>query len=131
MSKKKPILNRFITFAASVCSYLPILARDYSGHRYSGDANIGLPNGSEVGKGIIIALIAIPIGYLILNMSNSKDGEGNTFAGCLGVLFIGGGIICLLPLIAWLCAIGNVLIGIGIALFVIIGVIGWLTSKKK
>ena len=131
MSTKSPILKRFVTFTACVFSCLSLLARDYSGHRYSGDADIGLPNGSEVGTGIIIALIAIPIGYLILNMSNSKDSEGNTFGGCLGLLFIGGGIIGLLPLIAWLCAIGNILIGIGFALFVIIGVIGWLTSKKK
>jgi hypothetical protein len=64
-------------------------------------------------------------------MSNSKDGESNTFVGCLGVIFIGGGIIGLLPLLAWLCAFGNILLGIGFALFVVIGVIGWLTSKKK
>jgi len=131
MSRNSTVIKRFWALTSYTCSCLSLIARDYSGHRYYGDADIGLPNGSEVGTGIIIALVAIPIGYLILNMSNTKDGEGNTFVGCLGVLFIGGGLIGLLPLLAWLCAIGNVLIGIGFALFVIVGVIGWLTSKNK
>lgn len=123
--------KRFSILIASIIANLTAFARDYSGHRYYDDPDIGLPSGSEVGTGLIIAIIAIPIGYLILNMSNSESSEGNSFGGCLGVIFIVGGLVCLLPLVAWLCAIGNVLIGIGIALFVIIGVIGWLTSKKK
>ncbi len=125
MSKRASLL------ALSLIANLIVFARDYSGHRYYDDPDIGLPSGSEVGTGLIIAIIAIPIGYLILNMSNSKSGEDNTFGGCLGVIFIVGGLVGLLPLVAWLCAIGNIIIGIGIVLFVIIGVIGWLTSKKK
>ena len=106
-------------------------ARDYSGHRYYGDDDIGLPNGSEVGIGLVIALIAIPIGYLVINMSKSNNEEDNIFVGCLGSLFICGGIFSLLPLLAWLCAIGNIIIGIGFILFVIIGIIGFFISKKK
>lgn len=110
---------------------LSVFTRDYSGHRYYGDADIGLPSGNEVGIGLAIAIVAIPIGYLFLNMSNSKNGEDNMFAGCFGLLFIGGGIVALLPLIAWLCAIANVIIGIGFVLLIVVIVIGFLMSKTK
>ena len=123
--------KRTSLFILSLMSNLITFARDYSGHRYYDDPDIGLSSGSEVGTGIIIAIIAIPIGYLILNLSNSKSGEENIFGGCVGVLFIIGGLICLLPLVEWLCVIVNAIIGIGITLFIIIGIIGWLTSKKK
>lgn len=125
--KTKRSLASLLLFLVSV----HIMARDYSGHRYFGDADIGLPNGNEVGIGLLIAIMAIPVGYIILKMSDSKSGEGNTLGGCIGVVFIGGGIIALLPLVAWLCAIGSVLIGIGFALFIVIGIIGLFMSKKK
>ena len=125
MSKKVSILT------ASLLANLEMFARDYSGHRYFESPDIGLPSGSEVGTGLVIAIIAIPIGYLILKMSDSKTSEGNSFGGCLGVIFIIGGLVCLLPLVAWLCAIGSVVIGIGMALFVVIGIIALFTSKNK
>ena len=105
-------------------------ARVHSGHRYYGDDDIGLPNGSEVGIGLMIALIAIPIGYLVINMSKSNNGDNNMFVGCLGLFFIGGGILSLLPLMAWICAIANIIIGIGFILFIVVVVIGFLLSKK-
>ena len=80
--------------------------------------DIGLPSNNEVVTGLIIAIIAIPIGYLIL--SNSKN---STFGGLIGVGFIGAGIISLLPTLAWLCSIIGVLVGIGFLLFIIIVVI--------
>ena len=125
MSKRTSTLALFLI--ANLIAY----AKDYSGYRYYDYPDIGLPNGSEVGTGILIAIIAIPIGYLILNISPSKHGEENTFGGCIGTIFIFGGLICLLPLVAWLCVIGNIIFGIGTALFVVIGVICWLISKKK
>ena len=125
MSKKVSILT------ASLLANLEMFARDYSGHRYFDSPDIGLPSGSEVGTGLVIAIIAIPIGYLILKMSDSKTSEGNSFGGCLGVIFIIGGLVCLLPLVAWLCAIGSVVIGIGMALFLVIGIIALFTSKNK
>jgi len=125
MSKKVSILT------ASLLANLEMFARDYSGHRYFESPDIGLPSGSEVGTGLVIAIIAIPIGYLILKMSDSKTSEGHSFGGCLGVIFIIGGLVCLLPLVAWLCAIGSVVIGIGMALFVVIGIIALFTSKNK
>ena len=43
-----------------------------SGRGYDPNApDIGLPSGNEVLTGLIIAIIAIPIGYLILN-ANKK-----------------------------------------------------------
>jgi len=125
MSKKVSILT------VSLLANLEMFARDYSGHRYFDSPDIGLPSGSEVGTGLVIAIIAIPIGYLILKMSDSKTSEGNSFGGCLGVIFIIGGLVCLLPLVAWLYAIGSVVIGIGMALFVVIGIIALFTSKNK
>lgn len=130
MNKKKNTIRSLASILFSLTS-VPIMARDYSGHRYYGDADIGMPNGNEVGIGLVIAIIAIPIGYLILKKSDSNFGEDDTLGGCLGVIFIGGGIIALLPLVAWLCAIGSVLIGIGFALFIVIGIIGLFMSKKQ
>lgn len=124
------MIKRIYILLLSLHTSFTIYAKDYSGHRYYGDADIGLPNGSEVGIGLVIALITIPIGYLIINMSN-HNGEDNMLVGCLGLLFIGGGIVSLLPLLAWLCAIANVLIAIGFALFIIVVVIGFFMSKKK
>ena len=128
MNRQKNTMRSLASILFSLTS-VPIMSRDYSGHRYFGDADIGLPNGNEVGIGLVIAIISIPIGYLTLKMSDSKSGEDNTLGGCLGVIFIGSGIIALLPLVAW--AIGSVLIGIGFALFIVIGFIGLFMSKKK
>ncbi|MDE7456326.1 MAG: hypothetical protein K2M96_06410 [Prevotella sp.] len=125
------MIKRISILLLSLLTSFTAFARDYSGHRYYGDADIGLPNGNEVGIGLVIALIAIPIGYLIINMSESNNGEDNMFVGCLGLLFIGGGIISLLPLLAWLCAIANVLISIGFVLFIIVVVIGFFMAKSK
>ncbi|WP_337409184.1 hypothetical protein [Paraprevotella xylaniphila] len=90
--------------------------------------DIGLPSGNEVVTWLIIAVITIPIGYLIL--SNSKN---STWGGLIGVVFIGAGIVSLLPILAWLCSIIGVLVGIGFLLFTIIIVIGLiynLINKK-
>lgn len=90
--------------------------------------DIGLPSGNEVVTGLIIAVITIPIGYLIL--SNSKN---STLGGLIGVVFIGAGIVSLLPILAWLCSVIGVLVGIGFLLFAIIIVIGLiynLINKK-
>ena len=124
------MFKRIFSLSVSFFANLALFAKSYSGRRYFDSPDIGLPNGGDVGIGLIIAIIAIPIGYLILNMSNSKQGENNTFGGCLGVIFIICGLVCLLPLVAWLCAIGSVIIGIGFALLVVVGVIAFFTKKK-
>jgi len=115
----------------SLIANLTIFARDSYPLRSFDNSDIGLPKGNEVGIGLVIAIIAIPIGYLILNASSPKSGEDNSFGGCLGMIFIIGGVVCLLPLVAWLCAIGSAILGIILALFVIFGIIVLLTNKKK
>lgn len=43
---------------------------------------------------------------------------------------MGVGFIGLIPLIAWICAIGQVLIGVGIAIVVLIAIFSFLFGKK-
>lgn len=88
--------------------------------------DLGLPEGGEVLTGLIIAVIVIPLGLLIMN--SSKD---SSFSGCLGVLFIGAGIVCLLPLLAWLCSIMSAIVAIGILIVVVILVLSAFTSKNS
>lgn len=63
-----------------------------SGRGYDPNApDLGLPEGNEVLTGLIIAAIAIPLGYAILN-ANNKNNNGsdeNSF-------FWGGSACCLL-----------------------------------
>lgn len=108
---------RYVFLLHSIISIMPLYAYEPRGRLYD-TPNIGLPSGNEVVTGLIIAIIAIPIGYLIL--SNSKN---STFGGLIGVGFIGAGIISLLPTLAWLCSIIGVLVGIGFLPFIIIVVI--------
>lgn len=103
------------------------------GRGYDPDAlDLGLPSGDEVFGGLMIAIIAIPIGYAILNYSfKENSSDENLFPGCLGVLFIGGGIVCLLPLIAWIFSILSAVFAIGFAIFIIIGILALIFSKNK
>jgi hypothetical protein len=49
----------------------------------------------------------------------------------LGVIFIGGGLVCLLPLVARLFSILSAVLAIGFVALVTIGIIGLIFSKKK
>ena len=91
--------------------------------------DIGLPSGSEVGIGLIIALIVIPIGFLIIKGGDNNKGEsGNSAAGCLGMIFIGGGIVALLPTLAWVFSILSAMYAIGIIILVVIVIIALIYS---
>lgn len=57
---------------------MPLYAYEPRGRLYD-IPDIGLPSGNEVVTGLIIVVIAIPIGYLIL--PNSKN---STFGGLIG-----------------------------------------------
>ena len=100
--------------------------RDFG--RFPDNYDIGLPGGNEVGIGLVIGLIAIPIGFLICKASSDKDGS---VFGCLGVLLIIGGIIALLPLLAWVCALGSALYVIGIVVVAIIVILSLIFGGKK
>lgn len=126
---KKNILTGLLFFISSITS----LFAEPSGRGYDPDApDLGLPRGNEVLTGLIIAIIAIPIGYAILNIGKRDNtSDESLFPGCLGVIFIGGGLVCLLPLVAWLFSILSAVLAIGFVAVVTIGIIGLIFSKKK
>lgn len=126
---KKNILTGLLFFISSITS----LFAEPSGRGYDPDApDLGLPGGNEVLTGLIIAIIAIPIGYAILNAGKKENtSDESLFPGCLGVIFIGGGLVCLLPLIAWLFSILSAVFAIGFVAIVVIGIIVLIFSKKK
>lgn len=128
--KKRMIMNRiyyimnkfirpvlFFTF-----SILPLIClAEPSGRGWDPDApDIGLPSGSEVGIGLLIALIAVPLGYLMLKSDDDKSSSDFSLSGCIGMIFFWGGLICLTPLLFWIAAIGSVILSIGIGIFIVI-----------
>ena len=125
---KQYILTGLISFVGSITS----LYAEPSGRGYDSDApDLGLPGGNEVLTGLIIAIIAIPIGYAILNAGKKENtSDESLFPGCLGLVFIGGGLVCLLPLVAWLFSILSAVFAIGFVAIVIIGIIALISNKK-
>lgn len=122
------ILFKIVTIIIVALSSFNLYAEP-SGRGYDPDApDLGLPSGSEVGTGLLIAIIAIPIGYLLLKSSN--DSNNNNVGGCLGLIFIGGGIICLLPLIAWICSIGQIIVSIGVTIVIIVVIFALIFGNK-
>lgn len=126
---KKYILTGLLSFIGCITR----LYAEPRGRGYDPDApDLGLPEGNEVLTGLIIAIIAIPIGYAILNAGKKENtSDESLFPGCLGVIFIGGGLVCLLPLVAWIFSILSAAFAIGFVAFVIIGIIALIFSKKK
>ncbi len=130
---KKYILTGLLSFIGSITS----LYAEPSGRGYDPDApDLGLPEGNEVLTTLIIAIIAIPIGYAILNAGKRDNtSDESLFPGCLGEIFIGGGLVCLFPLVVWLCSILKIILSavfaIGFVAVVIIGIIALIFSKKK
>lgn len=126
---KKYILIGLLSFVGSITNlYSEPNGRGYDPHTPA----IGLPDGNEVLTGLIIAIIAFPIGYAISNASRKENSSDESmFPGCLGIIFYVGGIIGLLPLIAWVFSILSAVYTIGLILIVIIGIIGFIFSKLK
>ena len=59
---------------ALFASISTMLYAEPRGRGYDPDApDLGLPGGNEVFTGLIIAIIAIPIGYAILNAGKKKN----------------------------------------------------------
>lgn len=103
----------------------------YAGPRYDpNEPDLGLPGGSELGIGLLVAIFALPIGYSILKYSDDSKSDGISAGGCFGMILMGIGFVGLIPLIAWICAIGKVLIGIGIAVVIIIALFSFLFGKN-
>jgi hypothetical protein len=126
LRKSLPLL--FLEFVSAMK-----LMAEPSGRGYDPNApDLGLPGGNEVFTGLLIAIIAIPIGYIILN-SGKKDNssEDSIFPGCLGVILIGGGIVCLFPMIAWIFSILSAIFTIGIMVVIIMVILAFIFSNKK
>lgn len=105
-----------------------LYAYEPSGRGYDPDAPfLGLPSGDEVWIGLVIGIIALLIGYLILNANNKQNNE-NSIIGCLGVILMIGGFISLLPLLAWVFSILSSIFVVGIVIFIIIIIISFLKS---
>lgn len=83
-----------------------------------------LPKGNEVGMGLIVAIITIPLGFLLLKRSNIK----NMSLGCLCELLIIVGIIGLIPLLMWIFEAVSAIAFIIIIIGIIAGV--YFTLKK-
>lgn len=116
---KKNILTGLLFFISSITS----LFAEPSGRGYDPDApDLGLPGGNEVLTGLIIAIIA---------GKKENTSDESLFPGCLGVTLIGGGLVCLLPLVAWLFSILSAVFAIGFVAIVVIGIIVLIFSKKK
>jgi hypothetical protein len=69
----------------------------------------GLPDADEVGKYLLIAIPFLLVGFIIAYISwwgkteekrNDNSSSANNF-GCFGMVLIGIGVVCLVPLLAW------------------------------
>jgi hypothetical protein len=121
------IEKRYILSLCDMTLFSPLYAYEPRG-RIRDFPNIGLPQGSEVGIGFIVALIVLPLGFMIIR--SSKD---SSYGGCLGMILMGIGIIALLPLLAWLFSIINLVVGIGFLAFIVLAIIALvykLLNKK-
>ncbi len=97
---------------------------------------IELPDVSEIGEALKIAIPLLAIGFLIayVFMWNKKSQEKESklqSVGCLGIILMGVGIFFLLPLLAWVELIFVSALSIGIALIVIILIIVLIYSLFK
>lgn len=125
---KKYILTGLLALIGSITS----LYAEPHGRGYDPDApDLGLPEGNEVLTGLIIAIIAIPIGWAILKAcEKDSTSDESLFPGCFGLIFIGGGLVCLIPLVAWVLFFAQAIFAIGIVVIVIIGIIALILSKR-
>lgn len=111
---------------STICNNICLAAYEPRGRGYDPNPpDLGLPEGREVFMGLLIGALAITIGQLLVRV---KDNET---LGCIGVLLHIVGIAALIPLIAWICAIGQMVLGIVIGVGIIVVIIALLLSKKK
>lgn len=111
---------------STLCNGICIAAHEPRGRGYnSNPPDIGLPEGREVFIGLLVGVLTIVIGQLLVRL---KDNET---MGCIGGLFHIVRIASLIPLIAWICAIGQVVLGLVIGISIIVAIIALVFSKKK
>lgn len=118
---------RYLFALYNVFLFMPLYAYEPRGRAYN-HPNIGLPQGSEVVIGLIVAFVILPLGYWIIQ--NSKN---NSYGGCLGMILMGTGMIALLPLLSWLFSIIGLVVGVGFLIFIafiIIALVYNVLNKK-
>lgn len=122
--KKKTYTILFLI--STLCNNICLAAYEPRGRGYDPNPpDLGLPEGREIFIGLLIGALAIAIGQLLVRV---KDNET---LGCIGVLLHLVGIAALIPLIAWICAIGQIVLGIAIGVGAIVAIIALIFSKKK
>jgi hypothetical protein len=84
--------------------------------RYKGP----LPSSEVIKESLTYGIPILLIGFFVIKaLSKAKDSNTTTNFGCLGMLMVAGGILCLYPLLIWIETIVNVLLGIAILIFYI------------
>lgn len=124
---KNNILKIVLTLFLILQSF-NIYSQNYEprGSYYPEDENIGLPSLGLAGKGLLIGVILFIIGWIISKVKKDENGNsGSTFGGCLILI----GIICAVPALAWVQAIGTSIYIIGIIIIVIIAILSFFWGK--
>lgn len=120
---KNKILKIFL-----ILQSLSLYSQGYEprGRYYTEDDNIGLPSLGLAGKSLIIGAVLFIIGWIISKIKKDENGNsGSAFGGCLIML----GIICAIPALAWVQAIGASIYIIGVIALVIIGILIYVWDK--
>lgn len=107
-----------------------LFAEDYEprGAYRTEDQNIKLPSLEFTGKLLIVAIVLIGLGWIISKASEKPNGGGGSSFG--GILIIGG-IICVIPCLAWIQAIGTSIYIIVIVLGIIFFILSSFWDKLK
>lgn len=126
-------MKRNVSVAVLLCTFIQAYAQRYDNTR-TYDI-IGLPDGDEIMDALKIAIPLIVVGFLIAYIfmwgksdEDKQKGEGSSM-GCIGVIIMGIGFFCLLPLLAWVEAIAVSFVTIAALFGVIFLVWAWISGK--
>lgn len=98
---------------------------------------IGLADGDEIIEALQLGIPLLVIGFLIAYFSmwrktnKEKQSEKGSTIGCIGIIIIGIGFIVLLPLWAWVEAIGVTLVSVVIGLGIVFAIVYYIYETMK
>lgn len=126
-------MKRNVAITILLCTFIQAYAQRYDNTR-TYDI-IGLPDGDEIMDALKIAIPLIVVGFLIAYIfmwgksdEDKQKGEGSSM-GCIGVIIMGIGFFCLLPLLAWVEAVFVSLISIAAILAIVYVIWSWISGK--
>lgn len=126
-------MKRNVAITILLCTLVQAYAQRYDNTR-TYDI-VGLPDGDKIMDALKIAIPLIVVGFLIAYIfmwgksdEDKQKGEG-TSMGCIGVIIMGFGIFCLLPLWAWVEAVFVSLISIATILAIVYVIWSWISGK--